>query len=53
MFIPLELDKMKDFKYYFPKNNFKAIFNPKIKILKLFTKKFSFKKLDRKISIKQ
>ena len=44
---------MKEFARYFPHNNFKILFNPKIKLLKMFTKKFSIKKLDKKINLKQ
>ncbi|KAL4447012.1 hypothetical protein ABPG74_014984 [Tetrahymena malaccensis] len=41
IFIPLEIDTLKEYKKYFPEGNFSFIFKEKIKIMKLLSRKFS------------
>lgn len=41
IFIPLELDTIREYKKYFPEGNFSSMFKEKIKIMKLLSRKFS------------
>ncbi|KAL4495579.1 hypothetical protein ABPG72_014048 [Tetrahymena utriculariae] len=41
IFIPLEIDALREYKKYFPEGNFSFIFKEKIKIMKLLSRKFS------------